>query len=194
MTNHSSAGFMPPGSNGPRLNKPSTHGFPQISEKEYRDLVQMARALHRRCPSWTLTPTALTHEALLKLQAWPGMPPPGQTHFMAVAARAMRHLLVDAVRKKLYTKHGFGLKFVPLTERAGKVGMTAVEFLDMNRALDKLDEISPRQAQAVIYSNFFGHTVEEIAALLEVSSRTVQRDLRTANAWLASRIGSSGEK
>ena len=154
----------------------------------------MAHALHWRCPSWTLNPTALTHEALLKLRGWQGLQSAGDTHFKAVVARAMRQLLVDAVRKKFNVKHGFGLKFVPLTERAGKVGMTSVEFLDMNRALDELDGVNPRQAQAVVYSTFFGHTVEEIAALFQVSPRTVQRDLRTANAWLVSRIGSGGGK
>ena len=174
--------------------KSAVRDFPQITEHQYSDLVRMARALHWRCPSWTLTPSALTHEALIKLHLWQDLPPANDPHFMAVAARAMRQLLVDAVRKKLYAKHGFGLVFVPLTERAGKEGMTPVEFLDMNRALDELEEMSSRQALAVQYTTFFGYTVDETAAMLGVSGRTLQRDLRAAYAWLLSRVTSGKEK
>lgn len=162
--------------------------LPSISDREYETMLHMARALHWRCPSWTLNPTALVHEALIKVHGWPDLPPSDDPLFMALVARAMRQLLVDAVRKKLMVKHGFGLRFVQLTERAGKTSLSPVEFLDLNRALDQLAVMNPRHALAIDYVTFFGHTVEEAAARLKVAPRTVQRDLRAASAWLASRV------
>jgi RNA polymerase sigma factor (TIGR02999 family) len=165
-----------------------------VSTSEYQTLLRLARALHRQCPSWTLNPTALAHEALIKIHAWPNLPSSDDPHFLALAARAMRQLLVDGVRRKLYAKHGGGLRFVPLTERAGKTALSPVEFLDLNRALDELADLNPRHALAVEYTVFFGHTVEEAAAILKVAPKTIQRDLRAANAWLASRVRNGGEK
>jgi len=162
--------------------------IPPVSSDGYRTLLRMARALHWRCPSWTISPTALVHEVLIKVHAWPGLPSPEDPHFRALAARAMRQVLVDAARRKLQVKNGGGLKFAPLTERARKTTLSPVEFLDLNRALDELEQMNPRHALVVEYTSYFGYTVEEAAALLKVSSKTVQRDLRAANAWLASKV------
>ena len=181
-------------SNGNPRNDCGQARFPSISTKEYQSLLRLARALHRRCPSWTLNPTALAHEALIKIHAWSNLPDSNDPYFAAIAARAMRQLLVDAVRKKLHGKHGGGLKFVPLTERAAKSTLTPFEFLDLNRALDELATMNPRHALAVEYTTFFGHTLDETAALLNVTTRTVQRDLRMANAWLATRVRNGAEK
>lgn len=175
-------------------NKSATPRLPSVSTEEYQTLLRLARALHRRCPSWTLNPTALAHDALIKVHAWPNLPSSDDPRFFALAARAMRQLLVDAARRKLYAKHGGGLKFVPLTEGAGKVAFSPVEFLDLNRALDELAELNSRHALAVELTEFFGHTLENAAAILRVAPKTVQRDLRTAHAWLACRIRGGGVK
>lgn len=168
--------------------------FPAVSEQEYEKLLRMAAALHWRCPSWTLNPTALVHSALLKLHAWPNLPPSNDPHFMAVAARAMRQILVDRARKRLNVKHGGELRFVPLTEQAGTSELSPVEFLDLNRALDELAEMNSRHAQVFEYMTFWGYTVEQAAALLGVAARTIQRDIRVANAWIASRVRNGAEK
>ena len=162
--------------------------IPQVSGDEYMTLLRMARALHWRCPSWTMSPTVLVHEVLIKVHAWPSLPSHDDPHFMALAARAMRQVLVDAARRKLQVKNGGRLKFVSLTERARKTALSPVEFLDLNRALDELARMDPRHAVVVEYTSYFGYTIEETAALLKVSAKTVQRDLRAANAWLASRV------
>jgi RNA polymerase sigma factor (TIGR02999 family) len=171
-----------------------TRRIPAVSGEEYEALLRMARSLHWRCPSWTMNPTALVHEALIKVHAWPKLPPSDDPHFMALAARVMRQLLVDEVRKRLQSKRGGGARFVPLTESIGRASLSPIEFLDLNRALDDLAEMHPRHALAIEYTSFFGNTIEETAALLKVSARTVERDLRAANAWLASRVAASAEK
>jgi RNA polymerase sigma factor (TIGR02999 family) len=165
-----------------------TARIPPLTSEEYEALLRMARALHWRCPSWTMNPTALLHEAMIKVHAWPKLPPSGDPHFTALAARAMRQLLVDEVRKRLQSKRGGGARFVPLTEGMALASLSPVEFLDLNRALDELAEMNPRHAQAIEYTSFFGYTNEETASLLNVSPKTVERDLRAANAWLASKV------
>ena len=168
--------------------------IPCVSAQEYESLLHLARILHRRCPSWTLNPTALAHEALIKIHAWPNLPGSDDPHFVAIAARAMCQLLVDCVRRKLIGKHGGGLKFVPLTEDAANTTLTPLEFLDLNRALDELAAMNPRHALAVEYTTFFGHTLDETSVLLKVTTKTVQRDLRVASAWLATRVRNGAEK
>lgn len=169
-------------------------GIPSMSADEYKTLLRMARALHRRCPSWTTSPTALVHEVLIKIHAWPGLPPAGDPHFMALATRAMRQVLVDAARKRLEVKKGGGIKFVPLTERAQRTTLSPVEFLDLNRALDELVKMNARHALIVEYTIYYGYTLEETAEMLKLSTKTVQRDLRAANAWLASRVNGGAER
>jgi RNA polymerase sigma factor (TIGR02999 family) len=188
--------FAPPGMDAGsiRVHLSVQPQIPQVSDEEYKILLRMARALHWRCPSWTVSPTVLVHEILIKLHAWPSLPPPSHPHFLAVAARAMRQVLVDAARKKLEVKNGGGLKFVPLTERASRTALSPVEFLDLNRALDELGEMNSRHALVVEYTSYYGYTVEETASILKVSAKTVQRDLRAANAWLASRVNGGARR
>jgi RNA polymerase sigma factor (TIGR02999 family) len=188
-----SSNSFSPTAPGPR-NGAALRLFPSVTPEQYEVLKRMARALHRRCPSWTLTRTALVHEALIKLQAWPNLPPVTDNRFMAVATLAMRQLLVDAVRKKLQVKRGFGLSFVTLTTRVGQASMTPVEYLDLDRALDELEQMNARHAQAFVYTAFFGYTIDETAELLKVTPRTVQRDLRASSAWIASRLSGGKDR
>ena len=167
--------------------------FPSISEEQYVELKRIAWALHRRLRIRNLTRTALVHDALIKLCAWSKLPPSDDPRFKGLVAQAMRHVLVDAVRKSLCAMHGGGIQHVTLTDHVGKVMMPPVEFLDLNRALDELAEVNARQADAFVYMRFFGYTLEETAAQLKVVSRTVQRDMRVADAWVASRVRNGKE-
>jgi len=183
----------PPDSLGVREEASASRRFPSISQEQYDELKRIAGALHRRLPVRNLTRTALVHDALIKLHAWSKLPPPDDPRFKGLVAQAMRHVLVDAVRKSLCAVHGGGVKQVTLTDAAGKVMMPPVEFLDVNRALDELVEVNARQADAIVYMRFFGYTLDETAAHLKVTSRTVQRDLRVASAWIATRVGKGKE-
>ena len=182
-----------PNSAGVRNQESTSRQFPSISPEQYDELKRIAWALHRRLRVRNLTRTALVHDALIKLHGWAKLPPPNDPRFKGLVAQAMRHVLVDAVRRSLCAMHGGGIKHVTLTDRVGKDMMPPVEFLDVNRALDELAELNPRQADAFVYVNFFGYTVEEAAIQLDVVSRTVQRDLRAVSAWLVSRVRKAEE-
>jgi RNA polymerase sigma factor (TIGR02999 family) len=113
---------------------------------------------------------------------------------MALVTRAMRQVLVDAARKRLEVKKGGGIKFVTLTEHAQRTTLSPVEFLDLNRALDELVKMNARHALIVEYTTYYGYTLEETAEMLKLSTKTVQRDLRAANAWLATRVNGRAER
>lgn len=173
---------------GTRKQESASHPFPSLSQEQYDELKRIAWALHRRLPIRNLTRTALLHDALVKLHTWSKLPPPGDERFKGHVVQAMRHVLVDAARKSLCAMHGGGLQHVTLTDGVSKVTMPPVEFLDVNRALDELFAMNPRQANAFIYVKFIGYTLEEAAAELNVATRTVQRDVRLATAWIATRV------
>jgi RNA polymerase sigma factor (TIGR02999 family) len=189
----SGANSIPLDSAGVRKEESASRPFPPISSEQYDELKRIAWALHRRLPVRNLTRTALVHDALIKLHAWSKLPAPEDPRFNGLVVQAMRHVLVDAVRKSLCAMHGGGVKHVTLTDRVGKLMMPPVEFLDVNRALDELAEVSARQADAFVLMKFFGYTLEETAVRLKVTSRTVQRDLRVASAWIATRVNKSKE-
>jgi RNA polymerase sigma factor (TIGR02999 family) len=195
MASESSRGSnsIAPDSAEGRNEETASSQFPSISQEQYNELKRIAWALHRRLRVRNLTRTALVHDALIKLHAWSKLPPPDDPRFKGLVAQAMRHVLVDEVRKSLCAMHGGGMKHVTLTEHVGKVMVLPVEFLDVNRALDELAEVNARQADAFVYMKFFGCTLEETAIQLNVASRTVQRDLRVASAWLASRVSKGKE-
>jgi len=149
----------------------------------YEDLRRLARRhLDREGGGHTLQTTALIHEAYLKL-AGPGgaQAASNRAHFMAIAARAMRQVLVDYARRRKAAKRGGGIIYATLGDAAGPVDASADDLLALSDALDQLD---PRQRQ-VIECRFFGGMEEkEIAEALGVSERTVRRDWVKARAWL----------
>jgi len=177
------------------MSEPEQPGIPPLSADQRKMLLKIAEAVHKRYPSFTLSPTDVMHEALLKVRAYSSLPPADEPHFMNLMARVMRQVLVDAARKKFgNNKNGKKRQFVPLTDRVLRTSLSPVEFLDLNRALDELEQMEPRHVLAVEYTSWFGYTPEEVAPMLKVSPRTVRRDLRAANAWLASRINPVTEK
>lgn len=151
----------------------------------YAELRRMARAhLAGERPEHTLVPTALVHEAWIRLGIDRESVFDSREHFLRVASTAMRHILVDHARARRAAKRDGGLQ-VTLTEALGAEQAPLVDVLALDGALERLAEAEPRWAQVVELRFFAGLEVTEIAALLEVSATTVKRDWRFARAWLA---------
>jgi RNA polymerase sigma factor (TIGR02999 family) len=149
----------------------------------------MARSRLAREPSSTgLDATELVHEAYFKLESL-AIEPRDRLHFLALAARAMRQVMVDQARARRRDKRGGGQAPVTLLTRHAQAQQPgAVDVLDLEQALAELEALDERKARAVELSYFGGLTDEEVAATLEISSATVKRDLRTARAWLATAL------
>ena len=159
----------------------------QVMELLYPELRRLASGLMRReRGGHTLQPTALVHEAFLQLADETAIDWEGRAHFMSVAARVMRHVLVDHARRRSAGKRGGGLRHVTLDEalEAG-TPRRAFEILHLDEALDRLAALDPRGARVVEMKLFGGLTTEETAAVLGVSKRTVDADWSMARMWLA---------
>jgi RNA polymerase sigma-70 factor, ECF subfamily len=148
----------------------------------YEDLRRVAhRQLDREGGGHTLQTTALIHEAYLKLASGGSLSATSRTHFLALAARAMRQVLVDYARRRKAAKRGGGVISVTLGDEPQRADTSADDLLALNEALEQLE---PRQRQ-VIECRFFGGMEEkDIAAVLGISERTVRRDWVKARAWL----------
>lgn len=156
-----------------------------LLEAVYRDLRAIAGALFDNQPAQhTLEPTALVHEAYLKLLTGREIAWESRAHFIAVAAKAMRQILVDHARAKRAQKRGGGADRVTLSGVALDDEKTEFDTLDLDDALRRLGAIDERQAKIVELRFFAGMKVPEIALVLGVSDRTVELDWRMARAWL----------
>lgn len=154
----------------------------------YEELRRLAASVRRDNASATLNPTALVHEAWLKLAGSSSLDAESRTHFKRIAARAMRQVLVDAARRRNTGKRGAGAILVTFDDAIDEADASADEVLALDAALEELARVSPRQA-AMVESRFFGgFDTAETARLLEVSEATVMRDWRAAKAWLAHRL------
>lgn len=145
----------------------------------YDELRKLAKArLSKTPPGQTLQPTALVHEAYLKLigSTDPGWD--GRGHFFAAAAQAMRDILVDQARRKASVKHGGDRKRASDSDAIPHIQPPAEDLLALDEALTKLESEDPRKAQIVMLRYFAGLTPEETAEALGVNVRTVQRDWR----------------
>jgi RNA polymerase sigma factor (TIGR02999 family) len=158
----------------------------------YDELHRLAQAyMSRETPDHTLQPTALVHEAFLKLVDQTRTDWKGKTHFFAVGAGVMRRLLVDHARGRGAMKRGAGWRSVTLSQASGSLGLGALgpeQILDLNSALEQLAEVDEREAEVVTLRFFSGLTVEQVAEALGVSKRTVNNDWRHAQAWLRRRL------
>ena len=153
----------------------------------YEELRRLASAVKGRDKSVTLNPTALVHEAWIKLSASPGMTAVSELHFKRIAARAMRQVLIEAARKRNALKRGGANEALFLTTDFPEAPsiMVGDELIALDRVLDDLARMNARQA-AMVESRFFGGLeMAEIAKLLGISEATVLRDWRAARAWLA---------
>ena len=160
----------------------------------------LARSRLAREAPVTCQPTELVHEAFLKL-AGHTPTPRDRNHFMALAAVAMRQVLVDQARSRLRQKRGGGARPVTLDSHAvvgngsggdGLASDTGIDVLDLHEAIERFEAIDPRKARAVVLSYFGGLTDDEVADALEISPATAKRDLRTARAWLSSALETGG--
>lgn len=137
----------------------------------------------------TLQPTALVHEAFLRLLNRRGTPLKDTTHILAVAALTMRRVLVDHARGRLRDKRGGQMQRIPLTESLFSSGAECERFIALDRALESLARLDPRQSQIVELRYIAGLTVEETAEALRISPKTVKRDWSMAQAWLRRELG-----
>lgn len=137
----------------------------------------------------TLQPTALVNEAFVRLIGSDPTALESRAHFLALAAKAMRHILIDHARRKRAEKRGGGLDRVTLTGVLSSSGEQAYDAIDLDAALEKLAGIDERQARVVELRFYAGLRVAEAAGLLGVSDRTVEMDWRMARAWLRRELG-----
>jgi RNA polymerase sigma factor (TIGR02999 family) len=158
----------------------------------YHELRGLAAGyLRRERTDHTLQPTALVHEAYLKLCAR-GVVTGGRTHFLALAATAMRQILVDHARAKTASKRGGGWKKVTVSEAVSLSDGPAQDVLAVNDALVKLTALDPIAGKIVEMRFFAGLTEIEIAGELGISDRWVREQWRHARAWLRHEMGVSG--
>ncbi|MCC6161755.1 MAG: sigma-70 family RNA polymerase sigma factor [Acidobacteria bacterium] len=144
-----------------------------------------ASALRRERADHTLQPTALVHEAFLRLVDVPEEQWHDRGHFVALAARAMRRVLVDHARGRNTLKRGkadLRVPFEGVDVAAGEP--TGVDLVALDTVLERLAALDPRQARIVELRFFGGLTVDETAALIGTSTRTIKRDWQMARAWL----------
>ena len=140
--------------------------------------------MSRESAGHTLQTTALLNEAYLQLVDDPKRSWQNRTHFVAAAAQLMRRIMVDHARERRALKRGGGALKVPLDDVALVTESRSEEVLALDEALERLAVLDPRQNQIVELRYFGGLTVEETAAFLKLSERTVKREWRTAKVWL----------
>ena len=151
----------------------------------YQELRRLARRqMRRERPGDTLQTTALVNEAYLRLVDYERVQARDRNHFLAIAAQAMRRILVERARNRRSDKRGSNPQRISLDEVADLAEARAADLLALDEALQALSTIDPRKAQLVELRYFGGLTIEETANVLGVSTPTVERDWHTARIWL----------
>lgn len=155
----------------------------------YDELRKLARTRMARIPAGqTLQPTALVHEVWLRLSKSGDVRWNGTGHFFGAAALAMRRILVEQARRKRRIRHGGGQERLDIDDVDLAIEVPVDDVLALDRALERLEQEDPRKAQIVLLRWFAGLEREEVADLLEVSVRTVDREWRTVAARLKSEL------
>jgi RNA polymerase sigma-70 factor (ECF subfamily) len=150
----------------------------------YDELRRLAgRYMRREGQDHTLQTSALVNEAYLRLIDQKSVQWQNRAHFFGVAAQLMRRILVDHARSRSRVKRGGGAQMVSLADQAG-VSKEAEEVIALDDALTNLAEMDPRKSQIVEMKFFGGLTTEEVAEVLKITTRTVEREWRKARAWL----------
>lgn len=166
----------------------------QLMPLVYDELRRLAGDyLRRERSGHTLQATALVHEAYLRLVEQKRVRWQNRAHFFALAAQAIRRILVDHARAHGRAKRGAGLDRVELDEEAAGASRSNAELIDLHEAMEALAKLSPRQAKIVEMRFFAGLGLREIAEVLDLSPRTVAGDWSMARAWLHRELrGGSG--
>ena len=171
-------------------------GDPQSSEKllelVYEELRRLATSkMAREAPVQTLQPTALVHEAWLRLVGAKNQKFENRAHFFAAAAEAMRRILIDRARKKLTQRHGDGCERVDLEGQDLAAPETDEQLMAVNEVLDKFAREFPRQAEVVKLRYYVGMTNEETAEVLGISLSTTKNHWLFARTWIFHEIKNS---
>ena len=169
------------------LQKGGSDALEKLLPVVYDELRELAGALFRKeyRVNHTLQPTALVHEAYLRLIenkneiTWQN-----RAHFFGIATRLMRQILVNHALAHQADKRGGGETVLALDEAVSFLNTQNIEILSLNEALEKLTEVDERQSEIIELRFFGGLTVEETAEVLNISARTVKRDWQMAKAWL----------
>jgi RNA polymerase sigma factor (TIGR02999 family) len=163
-----------------------------VFDATYAQLRRIARNLMRReRTDHTLQPTELVHDVWLKLVDQEQVAWTDRAHFLNIAGRAMRQVLVDHARRRNAGKRPAALDRVAFSDAAGHGAKAEIEVLALHEALEKLAHLDLRAAQVVEARVFGGMTVAEVAHVLGVSARTVEQDWTTARRWLARELTSA---
>ncbi len=167
----------------------------QLLPLVYEELRKLAAAkMAQESPDHTLPPTALVHEAYLRLvdvdraQKWDS-----RRHFFAAAAESMRRILVESARRKSRVRHGGEHKRVPLLEEWIDARIPVEELVALDEALSLLEQEDASAAELVKLRYFAGMTLQEAAESMGVPERTAYRDWSYARAWLFRRLGHAGD-
>ena len=161
----------------------------------YEQLRAIAGSYFQSQPSdHTLQPTALVHEAYLKLINVPDGEWNSRVHFCAVAATAMRQILQDRARRRGADKRGGDMQRAPLENIQEPSSNGAIDIVALDAALEELGHIAPRQARIVELRYFGGLTIAETSQVLDISHGTVETDWRFARAWLKRELSDSTPK
>lgn len=161
----------------------------QLMPLVYEELRGLARKYfrHERA-GHTLQPTALVHEAFLRLVDQTRVDWQGRTHFYAVCAKVMRRVLLDYARGRQRARHGGGLRRLDLDSDALPAEFDQAEILTLHEAVEELARLDPRQAHIVELRFFGGLNVEEVAHVTGISKRTAEDEWTHAKAWLRTKL------
>jgi len=156
----------------------------------YDELRGIARAaVGREAPGHTLQATALVNEAWIRLFGPAGLEWEDRAHFLAIAARSMRQVLVDHARRKKAGKRGGGAERVALDEALAQYERDGTDLLALSEALDRLVAVDERRGRVVELRFFCGLTIDETARALDVAPKTAEADWYLARAWLRRELG-----
>jgi RNA polymerase sigma factor (TIGR02999 family) len=177
----------PPDEQGsPRAKQPAAELLPIL----YAELRRLAAVLTTRLPhGQTLQPTALVHEAYLRLVRDEESGWEGRRHFFGAAAQAMREILIEQARRKGSLKHGGQAQRLELAEGLAWIEPPASDVLALDEAIQQLQAEDAQLAEIVVLRYYTGLSVQETASVIGVSVSTLKRDWRYARAWLARRLG-----
>jgi len=173
----------------PHITGPARQALDRLVPVLYERLREQAHYRLQGAPAESsLNTTGLVHETYLRLLGSPDVALLPRAHFLAIASRAMRNVLVDHARSRAARKRGGDFAQVELAEDlwAAQVDLDAVT--DLDEVLLRLEQISPRQSEIVEYRYFGGMTLDEVAEAVGLSPATVKRELRSAKAWLAAEL------
>ncbi|MBI1849316.1 MAG: sigma-70 family RNA polymerase sigma factor [Planctomycetes bacterium] len=164
--------------------------LPKLLAVLYDEMHRIAeRQLRHERSDHTLQPTALVHEAYLRLVDQRSQNFENRAHFLAVASTAMRRVLMQHARGRDAQKRGGGRVQVTLGDVAGAFEERATDLVALDDALERLEQFDPVKSRIVELRFFGGLTIEEIADVLGIATRTVERDWRAARAWLKVEVG-----